>query len=87
VDTVYTVTGMTCQHCVNHVKEAVGAIPGVSAVDVRLDDGRLVVGSADLVDFALVEAAVREAGDGYAVQLGGPPESGRRRLGKLFARR
>jgi copper chaperone CopZ len=66
MDTAYTVTGMTCQHCVSHIKEEVGAIPGVEAVILDLDSARLVVRAARPVDVAAVEAAVREAGD-YAV--------------------
>ncbi|MFI2250263.1 heavy-metal-associated domain-containing protein, partial [Rhodococcus sp. NPDC019609] len=29
-----TVTGMTCGHCVSSVREEIGNIPGVTAVDV-----------------------------------------------------
>ena len=38
--TEYTVTGMTCQHCVNAVTREVGGIDGVTGVDVDLDSGR-----------------------------------------------
>ena len=31
----YTVTGMTCAHCVLSVREEVSAVPGVIAVDGR----------------------------------------------------
>ena len=34
--TVYQVNGMTCQHCVQTVKQAVGALDGVTHVDVDL---------------------------------------------------
>ena len=30
----YTVTGMTCGHCVASVREEIGEIPGVNNVDV-----------------------------------------------------
>lgn len=59
----YTVTGMTCGHCVHAVSEEVKAIPGVTDVHVSLDDGRLDVTSADPIDFSAIEAAVDEAGD------------------------
>ncbi|MEJ7705424.1 MAG: heavy-metal-associated domain-containing protein [Geodermatophilaceae bacterium] len=39
----YTVTGMTCEHCVNAVTEEVTQIPGVQAVDVDLATGGLTV--------------------------------------------
>ena len=59
--TTYTVNGMTCDHCVLSVREEVGEIDGVSAVDVDLSSGRMVVSGAG-VDDAAVRAAVDEAG-------------------------
>lgn len=58
----YTVTGMTCGHCVSSVTEEVTAIPGVSDVQVDLESGRLTVSAAEPVDEAQVRAAVEEAG-------------------------
>lgn len=57
----YTVTGMTCDHCVASVSEEVGALAGVSTVDVDLTSGSLRVSGAGFEDPA-VEAAVAEAG-------------------------
>ena len=58
----YTVTGMTCEHCVASVKEEVGEISGVTGVDVDLASGRLDVTSEGDLDRSTVEAAVTEAG-------------------------
>ncbi|RNL62938.1 copper chaperone [Nocardioides marmoriginsengisoli] len=58
----YTVTGMTCGHCVSSVSEEVGEIPGVTAVDVVLETGLLTVTSDGPLDDAAVGAAVAEAG-------------------------
>jgi copper chaperone CopZ len=58
----YTVTGMTCGHCVASVTEEVEEIPGVETVDVVLDTGTLTITSADPIDAAAVKAAVEEAG-------------------------
>jgi copper chaperone len=58
----YTVTGMTCGHCVASVREEVGEVPGVSGVDVDLLAGRVVVTAERPVDDAAVRAAVEEAG-------------------------
>ncbi|MGA8209399.1 MAG: heavy-metal-associated domain-containing protein [Nocardioidaceae bacterium] len=58
----YTVTGMTCGHCVASVTEEVQAIPGVETVDVVLESGSLTVTSAEPLDEAAVQAAVDEAG-------------------------
>ena len=58
----YTVTGMTCEHCVRSVSEEVGALPGVTAVAVDLASGGLTLTSGAPVDDADVRAAVEEAG-------------------------
>jgi copper chaperone len=58
----YTVTGMTCAHCVASVTEEVQEIPGVQDVDVVLESGSLTVTSAEPVDDAAVKAAVEDAG-------------------------
>ena len=59
----YTVTGMTCGHCVKSVTEEVSAIPGVEKVDVVLEGGSMTVTSAQPVDFGAIKEAVAEAGD------------------------
>ena len=61
----YTVTGMTCGHCVSAVTDEVGKLDGVQAVDVDLTSGRVTVESEGPLDDAAVAAAVDEAG--YAV--------------------
>jgi copper chaperone CopZ len=58
----YTVTGMTCAHCVAAVTEEVGAVPGVTEVEVDLATGALTVTSETPVDDGAVAAAVDEAG-------------------------
>ena len=61
METTYTVNGMTCDHCALSVREEVEVLDGVTAVDVDLASGRLVVGGAG-VDDAAVRSAVEEAG-------------------------
>ena len=63
-DRSYTVTGMTCGHCKAAVIEEVLQVPGVRAVDVDLDSGRLTVRGDDFDD-AAIHGAVDEAG--YAI--------------------
>ena len=58
----YTVTGMTCQHCVGAVREEVGRIPGVTEVDVDLATGRVTITSEGSVTTEDVRAMVDEAG-------------------------
>ncbi|OYY93155.1 MAG: hypothetical protein B7Y41_12575 [Hydrogenophilales bacterium 28-61-23] len=38
-----TVTGMSCMGCVNSVKNLVGALPGVTQVEVDLASGRVEI--------------------------------------------
>jgi len=58
----YKVTGMTCGHCAAAVKDEVGAIDAVQAVEVELETGRLAVESAAGVSEDQIRAAVEEAG-------------------------
>ena len=61
-ENVYTVTGMTCDHCVASVTEEVSEVDGVTAVAVDLPSGAVTVTSEQPVDDAAVAAAVDEAG-------------------------
>jgi copper chaperone len=58
----FTVTGMTCGHCVASVKEEVSEVAGVQDVDVVLETGQVTVTSAEPLDESAVRAAVEEAG-------------------------
>jgi copper ion binding protein len=58
----FTVTGMTCGHCVRSVTEEVSEIPGVLDVRVELDTGRLTVTSSAPLTESAVREAVQEAG-------------------------
>jgi copper chaperone len=64
IQKTYTVTGMTCEHCVNAVSSELGGIAGVDDVDVELARGAVVVTGDGFTD-EQVRAAVDEAG--YAV--------------------
>ncbi|NNG19867.1 heavy-metal-associated domain-containing protein [Naumannella sp. ID2617S] len=59
----YTVTGMTCGHCVQAVTEEVSAIDGVTDVSVELQGGRLTITSDQPIELERVAEAVDEAGD------------------------
>ncbi|MFI5894884.1 heavy-metal-associated domain-containing protein [Actinoplanes sp. NPDC051513] len=58
----YTVTGMTCSHCVSSVTSEISQISGVADVQVDLAGGAVTVTSEQPVDDAAVAAAVDEAG-------------------------
>jgi copper chaperone len=59
--TTYAVRGMTCEHCRVAVRQEVGAVAGVAAVEVDLLAGQVTV-EGDDVSPAAVAAAVEEAG-------------------------
>ncbi|ROT33492.1 heavy-metal-associated domain-containing protein [Micromonospora sp. HM5-17] len=62
MQTTYTVSGMTCNHCVNSVQTEVSQLPGVTEVRVDLASGAVTVTSDTPLDEAAVRAAVDEAG-------------------------
>ena len=58
----YTVTGMTCEHCVRSVTEEITEIHGVTDVAVDLPTGAVTVTTDGPLDATQVRAAVEEAG-------------------------
>ncbi|QXT62624.1 MULTISPECIES: heavy-metal-associated domain-containing protein [Tessaracoccus] len=63
----YTVSGMTCGNCVNHVTEEVSEVEGVKNVNVQLE-GTMSVESDERIPFDFIVEAVREAGDYTVVE-------------------
>lgn len=57
----FDITGMTCDHCVNAVTNAIKETPGVTTAVVSLDEKKATV-SGDAVDIAAIIAAVEEEG-------------------------
>jgi copper chaperone len=62
VTSTYTVTGMTCEHCVTAVTGELTALPGVDVVRIDLGTGAVTVTSAAPLAADDVRAAVDEAG-------------------------
>ena len=58
----YTVTGMTCSHCVNSVSTEIGKLDGVRDVQVDLSTGKVTVTSDQPLTDAAIDAAIDEAG-------------------------
>ena len=56
-----SIEGMSCNHCVMHVKNALTEVKGVASVAVDLAKKSAVVEGGDLDDAAM-KAAVAEAG-------------------------
>ena len=62
VTSTYTVSGMTCAHCVQAVTGEISALPGVADVQVDLASGAVTVTSEAPLAADDVRAAVDEAG-------------------------
>jgi len=59
------ISGMTCQNCVRHVKEAISEVSGVKSVDVSLENASAKVSRDFDLDRGALKTAVQEAG--YAI--------------------
>jgi copper chaperone CopZ len=62
VTNTYTVSGMTCDHCVHAVTGELSQLPGVRDVRVDLSTGAVAVTSDGPLPVDEVRAAVDEAG-------------------------
>jgi len=60
--TVLQIEGMSCNHCVKHVKEALEAVPGVQSADVSLEGKSAAVEHGAEADIGALKEAVTEAG-------------------------
>jgi len=60
--TVLKIEGMSCAHCVQHVKEALEAIEGVKSAKVSLKEKSATLEHGEIINMAVLKAAVEEAG-------------------------
>jgi copper chaperone CopZ len=60
--TQLAVSGMTCDHCVRHVTDAISKVAGVQSVAVKLAEGIAIIESGDSLDLHAVKEAVVAAG-------------------------
>ena len=60
--TQLAVSGMTCDHCVRHVTEAISKVAGVNSVNVKLAEGLAVIESDSALNLDAVKEAVVAAG-------------------------
>ncbi len=56
------IEGMTCEHCVRTVRNALSSVEGVSKVEVFLDEGKAIVELEKDVPFKDLKRAVEEWG-------------------------
>lgn len=64
---VYSVSGMTCGHCVSSVSGEIGKVGGVTGVAVDLPTGAVTVSGSGFTDEE-IRAAVEQAGYQLASQ-------------------
>ena len=57
-----TVKGMSCGHCAAAVTKALGALPGVSQVQVELSTGRVTFENANPIPREDLARAIKAAG-------------------------
>ena len=60
--TQLAVSGMTCDHCVRHVTEAISKVAGVNSVTVNLAEGFAEIDSDASFDLQAVKDTVVAAG-------------------------
>lgn len=65
-NTLLKISGMTCQNCVRHVKDALLEIPGVESVDVSLEKANAQIISTLILDQVELKKVLEAAG--YTVQ-------------------
>jgi copper chaperone len=63
--TILKIEGMTCNHCVHSVQQALSSIPGVQKAEVSLAQKQALVESEGLLDLSAAMKAVEE--EGYKV--------------------
>jgi copper chaperone CopZ len=60
--TQLAVSGMTCDHCVRHVTDAISKVAGVNSVNVKLAEGIAFIESDSAFNLEAVKEAVVAAG-------------------------
>jgi copper chaperone len=62
-NSVLTVDGMTCGHCVETINLAVGGLPGVNSVAVHLDNKSVTIDfDESTTDLETISSSIIEAG-------------------------
>jgi len=60
-ETLITISGMSCGHCVNRVKKAVDALKGISSSDIQIGTAKVSFDET-LISREKIAAAIEEAG-------------------------
>jgi Cu2+-exporting ATPase len=64
----YRISGMTCEHCVQKVKKALGAVEGIQSVEVSLDPPEAQVSMHHHISVDQMNASLAKIGD-YRLEL------------------
>ena len=57
-----SIEGMSCDHCIKHVTNALSDLDGVNSVDVNLSGNYAIITTANEVNDADIKAALDDAG-------------------------
>ena len=63
----YTVEGMTCNGCRNHVEKSLLNVAGVADVSVDLKDGEAIIESQYEVPLEKLQEALKDTGSKYKI--------------------
>jgi copper ion binding protein len=69
VTTKISVKGMMCNHCVNHVQEALSKVSGVKKVSVDLKTGTATLESKEALPEEALKQAIADAGYEYGGKI------------------
>jgi Cu2+-exporting ATPase len=67
----YSITGMTCQGCRNHVEETLSRIPGVDKVAVDLERGEAIIDMTSHIALETLQRALEKEGSPYRIHAPG----------------
>jgi Cu+-exporting ATPase len=62
VKQIVSIEGMMCQHCVKHAKDALAKLPGVTSVEVSLENKNAVLVSQEGISQDSIKKAIEDAG-------------------------
>ena len=62
VKQIVSIEGMMCQHCVKHAKDALSKLPGVTSVEVSLENKNAILVSAAGIAEDSIKKAIEDVG-------------------------
>ena len=64
---IINIEGMSCNHCVSHVKEALEALNGVNVLDVNLDNKNAII-ETEVENNVIINAIEEEGYDVVSIE-------------------